>query len=59
MKTIVSVAAVAAFASLVQAKEMAPNEELGKSLYDSGVRHMEIMNHKEVNRIPRKHPEYV
>jgi hypothetical protein len=55
MKSIVSVAAVAAFASLAPAKELAPNEELGKSLYDSGIRHMEIMNHKEVNRISHKH----
>ncbi|KAI0393120.1 hypothetical protein F5Y17DRAFT_326151 [Xylariaceae sp. FL0594] len=45
MKSVVSV--VAAFAGLALAKEMPVNEALAKSLYDSGARHMEIMNHKE------------
>jgi hypothetical protein len=52
MKNVVKAAAIAAFANLALAKEMVPDAELGRTLYDSGIRHMEIMNHKEVRTIP-------
>ncbi|CAJ2506771.1 Uu.00g079570.m01.CDS01 [Anthostomella pinea] len=46
MKYSLNAAALAAFSSYALAKEMAPNEELAASLYDSGVRHQEIMDIK-------------
>lgn len=48
MKSAVNAAAIAAFASLALAKEMPVDEELSRTVYQSGLRHMEIMNHKEV-----------
>lgn len=48
MKSAVNAAAIAVFASFVLAKEKAVDEELSRTLYQSGIRHMEIMNHKEV-----------
>ncbi|KAI0551075.1 hypothetical protein F4679DRAFT_540223 [Xylaria curta] len=47
MKGAVNVAAIAAFASLALAKEKPVDEELSRTVYQSGLRHMEIMNHKE------------
>lgn len=52
MKTVVKVAAIAAFASFALAKEMPVNEEISKAVYQSGLKHMEIMNHKEVKTYP-------
>ncbi|KAI8626109.1 hypothetical protein F5Y19DRAFT_232914 [Xylariaceae sp. FL1651] len=47
MKNFVNAAAIVALSGIALAKEMAPNEELAKTLYDSGIRHKEIMDHKE------------
>lgn len=47
MKSVVNAAAIAAFAGLVLGKEKPVDEELSKTVYQSGLRHMEIMNHKE------------
>ncbi|KAI1267438.1 hypothetical protein F5Y18DRAFT_337878 [Xylariaceae sp. FL1019] len=46
MKSAVQVVALMSLSWLATAKEMAPNEELAKSVYDSGLRHEEIMSHK-------------
>ncbi|KAI0976341.1 hypothetical protein F4678DRAFT_221287 [Xylaria arbuscula] len=47
MRSAVNTAAIVAFASFVLAKEKPVDEELSRTLYQSGIRHMEIMNHKE------------
>ncbi|KAI0873338.1 hypothetical protein GGS24DRAFT_400728 [Hypoxylon argillaceum] len=47
MKSVVNAAAIVAFASLVLAKEKPVDEELSRTVYQSGLRHMEIMDHKE------------
>jgi hypothetical protein len=49
MKSVVNASAIVAFASLVLAKEKPVDEELSRTVYQSGLRHMEIMNHKEVS----------
>lgn len=43
--------AVAAALGTVLAKEVAPNAELAAELYDSGVRHEQIMALKEVRNV--------
>lgn len=52
MKSVLNAAAITALASLVLAKEKPVDEEYSKAVYQSGLRHMEIMNHKEVNTHP-------
>lgn len=52
MKTVVNVAAIAAFASFALAKEIPVDEEVSRTVYQSGLKHMEIMNHKEVKTYP-------
>ncbi|KAI1359730.1 hypothetical protein F5Y08DRAFT_69644 [Xylaria arbuscula] len=47
MKSVLNAAAITALASLVLAKEKPVDEEFSKAVYQSGLRHMEIMNHKE------------
>ncbi|KAI1637146.1 hypothetical protein F4809DRAFT_343319 [Biscogniauxia mediterranea] len=46
MKSALNAVAIAAFSSLALAKEIAPDEELSASLFQSGVRHNQIMSHK-------------
>ncbi|KAI1338256.1 hypothetical protein F5Y15DRAFT_417305 [Xylariaceae sp. FL0016] len=46
MKYSLNAAALAAFSSYALAKEMAPNEELAATLYDSGLQHETIMSAK-------------
>ncbi|KAI2637288.1 hypothetical protein GGS21DRAFT_469281 [Xylaria nigripes] len=47
MKYTVNIVTIAALAGLALAKEKPVDEELSRTLYQSGARHMEIMNHKE------------
>ncbi|KAI0196469.1 hypothetical protein F4808DRAFT_439750 [Astrocystis sublimbata] len=47
MKSSINAAAIAAFVNLALAKEMPVDEELSRTVYQSGLRHEEIMNHKE------------